>query len=58
MRKFEKPCMMVVNLTGENIITSSTTCYGVTCRIYECNECVSCDGVHKCLSVTCNVYDA
>ena len=56
MKRFERPNMVVVHLSGEDVITRSI-CYGVTCPVYYCDDCVTCEGVFKCISVTCNVYD-
>ena len=55
MKKFQIPEMTVVRLSNENLIAESL-CRGVTCDVYYCDDCVSCEGTYRCLLVTCNAY--
>lgn len=56
MKTFTAPMMKVVRLSNEDVIRAST-CYGVECSPYICNDCAECPSGYTCFALACKVYN-
>ena len=56
MKTFTAPMMKVVRLSNEDVIRAST-CYGVECSPYICNDCAECPSGYTCYALACKVYN-